>query len=940
MWKTNRPAIGIFLASMSDRYQSFIRDGVIEEARARNINLFCFNGSNINASTGYDHPAIILFEIARRSRLDGIIILSSAVGTFCTPEELAVFFEENKAVPLVSTGYSMPGYSSIAVDNKTGMKKLMTHLIEVHGYKKFLFISGPGKHWESKDRYEAYCSALEQYRIGLQDQLYYEGNFTQSSGNLAIRSIPVDRLKVLDVVVASNDNMAFGAIEELQALGFNVPEDIAVVGFDDAEDCQYSLPQLTTVAQPLERMGRDSVRKIIDVIQSGKEISHELLPSELKIRESCGCLNQFRGKISQLTNHTVLTRGMEDFLDANFLINTVINSRKDLKELLQHVPMMNFLGSAVKNLHQSIEYNDEEFFFNFWQTGLRELNSLRPELVLLNKFTETLISFFNKYYPVPEKLLFIQSLLYQAREYVSGLEDRLRTREYLEYEKIFITLNNISTQLMSTFTEKGLYAVIKDCIERLKIPQFFLYLYEDRTPFPELSRLDYYFINGKCRNIEEESSCFATTDLIPGKLLDCQKSDIFFVQALYVQNEQIGYITLELGPMHGEIYETLRLLISTALHSLALVKRVRDHAQELEKEVARRTADLVRINKELRHQVEQREYAEAALVENEKNLRNLTEAIPVPLFIMEFESTRIIYRNEPFQSFFDPTNKYEFFFSYSQSSRIIQRVLNALKESDMASEIELKLNNGKGVPVWMVATFRRITFNGEDAVIVGLNDISEIKNLQAKLLEVVEAEQRRIGLDLHDDVCQNLAGIGIMATAVSMELKEIDKTLSRKIKDIVELISQTIAGISKISRGLFPADLDSSGLSFALLQIVRQAEKQFNFSCQAEIDEHINIENKEIQLHLFRIGQELIYNAFKHSMASKIVVRLYEKKGQIYLIVKDDGKGFDVNKRITKGMGLRSIMYRAQLIDASLNIIQQPGGGIMAQCIVKGKIDG
>src|SRR5678816_1151509 len=134
--------------------------------------------------------------------------------------------------------------------------RLLRHLIEHHGYRRIAFIRGTESNQEAEERHSAYVAALEEHEIPYDPELVLSGEFTRESGTSAMielfdtRQVPVGEL---DAVVAANDYTAFGVIDELSRRRIAVPDQVAVVGFDDMALSRIHSPSLTTVRQPLER---------------------------------------------------------------------------------------------------------------------------------------------------------------------------------------------------------------------------------------------------------------------------------------------------------------------------------------------------------------------------------------------------------------------------------------------------------------------------------------------------------------------------------------------------------------------------------------------------------------------------------------------------------------------------------------------------------------
>ena len=176
----------------------------------------------------------------------------------------------------------------VTFENKSGARSLVDHLIEVHGYRRIAFLRGPEGHEDSYWRELGYRASLEAHDIPFDPALVSTGGFNQSQARDAIRRW-LNEGVTMDAIFAGDDEAATGAIIAIQEAGRRVPEDIAVVGFDDVHLAHPWMPPLTTVRAPVEEAGREAARQLIRLIQTRKTEPLIRLSTELIIRRSCGC---------------------------------------------------------------------------------------------------------------------------------------------------------------------------------------------------------------------------------------------------------------------------------------------------------------------------------------------------------------------------------------------------------------------------------------------------------------------------------------------------------------------------------------------------------------------------------------------------------------------------------------------------------------------------
>jgi diguanylate cyclase (GGDEF)-like protein len=286
------PTIGVLLDRLEDYYQNTILWAVEDAGRKRGANVICFAGGILGSRDRFAPQRNVVFDLAGGGNIDGLVVASGTLGNHIGTEDLARFCEKYRPAPMCSVAVNLPGIPSVLVDNTTGMREAVTHLIDTHGARRIAFIRGPEANEESKQRFEEYRDVLDSRGISFDASLVANGDFEFESGIEAIRVLVDERAAKFDALVASADAMAIGAIEALKARGITVPKDVAVVGFDDDELARLCDPSLTTVRQPLIEQVRRSTEMLIDQLEGREVPDREILHTTLVIRESCGCSEQ------------------------------------------------------------------------------------------------------------------------------------------------------------------------------------------------------------------------------------------------------------------------------------------------------------------------------------------------------------------------------------------------------------------------------------------------------------------------------------------------------------------------------------------------------------------------------------------------------------------------------------------------------------------------
>jgi len=217
-----------------------------------------------------------------------------------------------------------------------------------------------------------------------------------------------------------------------------------------------------------------------------------------------------------------------------------------------------------------------------------------------------------------------------------------------------------------------------------------------------------------------------------------------------------------------------------------------------------------------------------------------------------------------------------------------------------------------------------------------VRDITERKQLEKEIIEISNREQQRIGQDLHDGLCQELAGIELMCQVLEQKLTTKSKPESKQVGEIAQHIREAISHTRKLARGLSPVELEANGFMSALHELAAHIQKLFRVECRLECPKPVMIRNNIFATHLYRIVQEAINNAVKHGKAKRILISLKPAGDRIALTVTDDGLGFSNETKKGGGMGLHIMKYRASVVDAALEVRSGADGeGTTVSCVFR-----
>ncbi len=606
--KGNRPTIGLLIGRLgAQRYQAHVWPGIADAARAHDVNLICFVGRPLQSPNEFDAQRNVAYDLVSAENADGLVLMSGTLGHYIGPAQLKDFYERYRTLPKVSIALAIEGIPSIVTDNETGMRDAIIHLVQVHGYRHIAFIRGPEGHQEAEARYRAYVQVLSEHGIPFDPDLVTPGDFVSATGVEAI-SLLLDRRKArFEAIVAANDETALGVMEALQRRGLRVPDDVAVVGFDDIEEAWFTTPPLTTVRQPLYEQGRQATEMLLALL-AGEQVPMQVtLPTELVVRQSCGCPSQAitqaaAGRAPQ--KHSTLESGFAAKREQirHDLAQTTVPSD------MNHAWTEQLLDTWVAELTGT----SPGAFLPTLDTLLRRTAALGGNV---NPFQDA-ISVLRRHalpYLTGDARSRAEDLWHQARVLIGEIAQWAQAHRRLHAMRLAQTFSEIGESLMTAFDVAGLTDVMARQLPRLGLRRCYLSLYEPPVEKRGNAPTDWarlilaYNEHGRIA-LEPEGRRFPSRQLVPDGLLSPDERHAMVIEPLHFRDQvQLGFIVFEpLQHTEAAVRELLSGQIGTALQGALLMQartraeeRLREYSEQLEKMVEERTRALQEAQEEL-----------------------------------------------------------------------------------------------------------------------------------------------------------------------------------------------------------------------------------------------------------------------------------------------------------------------------------------------------
>lgn len=782
-----RLTIGLLLDNIYESYGLRIWSGLVDGVQIYDANLICFVGGALKSPYSYNTQKNIIYNLVNMNNLDGLVAISGSLCNHVGIKFLKNFFLRYAPMPIVSVGVTLQGFPSLVVDNTKGIQDMLTHLIEDHGFVKIAFIRGPECNPEAELRFQVYREILEEYGIGYDPRLVAPGDFIRSTGTRAV-SLLLDERKVnFNALMGANDYMAIYAMKALQKRGIKVPQDIAVVGFDDIKESFGVIPSLTTVRQPLYEVGKQAATILLSKLK-GKTVPETVLfPTKLIIRRSCGCfLHSGEKNLIPLSRKQAgmihLASGSAKEEIKKDIVRIMENNFSFVKE---RVDFRNWALMLLEALIQAKNEKTSSHFLFILEDFIAHASGMGIHVFSWYIVISALFSRVLKILENDQDIRWVDALWKESLIFVGEVAERIQAYYRANAEEQSVILHKINQALITNFNMKRLKRVLVKDLPELGIKSCYLSLYQNRKKKRRNARLVIAYNQKNKVDFSSRSLVFSANQLVPGCIKRKQGRFAFIVLPLFFKNEQLGFVLFEIGPISGTVYETLASQLSSALKGAKLVKKR--------------------------------------------------------------------------------------------------------------------------------------------------------KRLEKEITEVSRKEQERIGQDLHDGLCQYLTGIAFMCNVLknSLEAKSLEE--AKDAEEILKLINQSIATTKNLARGLLPVELEEEGLVVALQELAGKIENQFKIPCHFSANENVTISNNMVAVHLYRIVQEAVNNAIKHAKPDNIYIQFQKNNDKILLSVSDDGKGLPEDFKQSKGMGLRTMKYRADIIDAKIEIKRRDKQGTVVICSLRSK---
>ncbi len=559
-----RITAGFFVDWLDDSYQQSIVNGMTAKALELDINLLIYDGGAIRSPRKFESNRNIIYEFAKQN-LDGLIILSGAVGHFVDHSITEDFCRKYMPLPVLSISYEIKKIPSLFTDNRHGIREIVLHFVKEHKAEKIAFIAGPESSLDSEERLAAYLETLKECGIYSDPSLIVHGEFTYSSGVKAAATLLDERNAEFSAIIAANDDMALGAMEALKDRGFKIPDDIAVGGFDNNALSKQSFPPLTTVDQSFSDLGSKSVELIALMIRGKKLPPRTNIPARLIIRESCGCFSREVTGVELKTGTGKKTPG-GILSDTGMVLSLNIHNKEGIPISARH--SLEKGSSLLKGIHDYLDGKISSKKLLLLWNEMNKGESLPENYftianMILNEIRRSVYPYTSNSSELQKKA---ENFFHQLRIIIgerSNAEEKKKIRNIVQE---FWTLHDLNEEMLDIFDIPKMTQVLAKILPQLGIPSSFITRFEDNL---KKSRIVFGYNNENIITTSGRREIFSSENLLPEGLFPADRRYTYVIEDL-CHHDQLGVAFFEMGPQNGRIYGELRRVISTRLHGAIL----------------------------------------------------------------------------------------------------------------------------------------------------------------------------------------------------------------------------------------------------------------------------------------------------------------------------------------------------------------------------------
>jgi len=388
-------AVGVLIDSVDSYFNHRVIMDLIDAADEQGLHLIFYLGGFLEKhKTAGVHSFV--YTLPNPDTIDALIIFPHSVSPYSPRSTMQIVLEQYKNLPIYSFNVDLPTVFSVYTNENAAIESMIRHLVDFHHFKQFALLCGPDSSESiSRERQVTIQRVLETCGITLDESRIFPGTFSMEDGKNTAEKILALEGDSPEVLICMNDQMAIGAIREFMNNGISVPEDIAVVGFDDVEENSILSCSFTTINFPVWEMIGTIMERVHSDLSGITAYSTQKieLPAQFMHRESCGCTSYYEQKIKTESTFSPL----EEKRSSHGSLKRAAILRRSLEDVVEEciakndpAPFNEFIHEAIRTLSRSGDLTNSfiDTFSTQWTVTLLRHQDFSTQVLINGLFVD------------------------------------------------------------------------------------------------------------------------------------------------------------------------------------------------------------------------------------------------------------------------------------------------------------------------------------------------------------------------------------------------------------------------------------------------------------------------------------------------------------------------------------------------------------------------
>jgi diguanylate cyclase (GGDEF)-like protein len=362
MFGNGRKTIGVFITQVNQEFQETLSKGICKRARELGYNVAFFTNFLGYGEFEYEIGERNIALLPRYQELDGIIILPDNMFVHGFVKSIRDHIKDYATCPVVSVRQRIEDYYNVLIDDSSVLDEIIHHFIEVHGYQRIHFLTGPKDNPVSHVRLDAFKRIMKEHNMPAGEEQTLFGDFWKYKGYDAVRYWFSDPDKQPEAIICANDYMAITVCNALAERGLHVPEDVAVSGCDNLAITEDFCPMITTAGMPAFEMGMAAVDKIYNHNNNIPQEKDTYLSTVTSIRESCGCNPEVRKESVTYRRNRIINdlEAKDRSISNNAFMSVELTNAKTIEELDRKLAAYTYMNEGFTGFYMCLYKNWEQ----------------------------------------------------------------------------------------------------------------------------------------------------------------------------------------------------------------------------------------------------------------------------------------------------------------------------------------------------------------------------------------------------------------------------------------------------------------------------------------------------------------------------------------------------------------------------------------------------